>query len=321
MIIRAIGRRKYVSLKQLLSVRFFTAQSICRSTYSNDRRKTLRDIEQLYARKEPITMLTAYDSITSRVADNTGVDISLIGDSLAMTTLGMQDTIEITLDEFLFHVKSVERGNKRSLLIADLPFGSFESSKEQAIETAIKLVKFGKIQGIKIEGGNEETIPKIRGIINAGIPVMGHVGLTPQKHNSLGGFKLQGSQVNNALDIYKDCIRLQEAGCFSIVLECIPNKLAELITKKLSIPTIGIGAGPSCSGQVLVISDMLGMSDPNSHRPKFVKPYLNFYDQAVKAISEYKHEVSSGTFPDADEHGYKMKSEVLSELQKEIQKL
>ncbi|KAK6892351.1 3-methyl-2-oxobutanoate hydroxymethyltransferase [Candida tropicalis] len=301
------------------SKRLFSTFSFVKSSYNNVPRKTLADIRQLYDSGEPISMVTSHDFITSQFLEHAKVDINLIGDSLANTTLGYEDTNELTLDEFLYHVKSVQRGNAHSLLIADLPFGSFESSVEQATQTAIKLIQKGKIQGVKIEGGDDEIIPTIKKLVSIGIPVMGHVGLTPQKHNALGGYKLQGRTVDDSVRIFKECMKLQEAGVFAIVLECIPNKLSQYITEKLSVPTIGIGAGPHTSGQVLVISDLLGMR--GSHVPKFVQQYGNFLEQAVNGIKKYQEDVKSRTFPNPDAHGFKMKKEVLDQFKENVKDL
>ncbi|RLV91233.1 3-methyl-2-oxobutanoate hydroxymethyltransferase [Spathaspora sp. JA1] len=310
------------TIGSIIAFRSFSISTIQRSSYNHISRKTLADITKLYKSGEPISMVTSHDFITSKMLENAEIDINLIGDSLANTTLGYADTNELTLDEFLYHVKSVQRGNAYSLLVADMPFGSFESSIEQATTSAVKLVQQGKIQAVKIEGGNEENLPTIKKLISMGIPVMGHVGLTPQKHNTLGGYKLQGNNVKNAVSIFQECVNLQNAGVFAIVLECIPNKLSEFITQKLSIPTIGIGAGPNTSGQVLVVSDMLGMKDPTeNHTAKFVKKYGNFFDLGVKGLKEYKADVKANSFPNPDKHGYKIKSEVLEQFKLEAEKV
>lgn len=282
-------------------------------------RKTLVDIHKRYDNKTPILMVTSYDYITGKYAASGGVDINLIGDSLAMTCLGYDDTNQLPFEEFLYHVKAVERGDKQSFLVADLPFGTYEASPEQALKTSVQLIKEGRIQAVKLEGGHPSMISTISKIIDSGIPVMGHVGLTPQRHNVLGGFKLQGTDATRALQIYQECLLLQKAGCFAIVLECIPNRLAEYITGKLSVPTIGIGAGPHCSGQVLVMADLLGMMDEESHPPaKFVKKYANFNAEAVKAIEQYKSDLD-GVFPQEDLHGYKMKREALLEFKRVVE--
>lgn len=285
------------------------------------KRRTLLDIQKAYTDKKPIAMVTSYDYITGKFAETADMDINLVGDSLAMTALGYEDTNEITLDEFMFHTRAVTRGNKRSFMVADLPFGYHEKSPEQAIETAILLVKQARIQGVKIEGGRE-SISTVRRLVEVGIPVMGHVGLTPQRHNALGGFKLQGTSPERAVEIYEDCLALQDAGVFLVVLECIPNKLAEYITSKLSVPTIGIGAGPGCSGQVLVMADLLGMGHPEeTHRPKFVKQYADIFTAATRALEQYKSDLNKGVFPNPDEHGYKMKRDAYAALKEEADKI
>lgn len=286
----------------------------------SNHRNTLADIARLYQAKQPISMVTSHDFITAQFVENADIDINLIGDSLAMVALGYDDTNEIDFNEFLYHVRAVSRGNSKSLLIADLPFGSYEKSPEQALETSIKMIKIGRVQGIKLEGG-KEIVPTISKITGAGIPVVGHVGLTPQRHNTLSGFKLQGNSVDSALRIYEDCLALQEAGVFSIVLECIPNKLSEIITSELKVPTIGIGAGPYCSGQVLVMADMLGMNGPSEgEKSKFVKEYTNLYEPAVEALKSYKQELIAKRYPDADLHGYKIKRDILEAVKKAIVK-
>lgn len=288
--------------------RHFSTSKPIFSAYVSVQRKTVADIATLYKQKEPIAVITAWDRITANIAQNCDIDITLVGDSLAMVALGYDDTNEIELDEMLYHAKAVLRCNKTSLLVADIPFGTFEQSPAQALETAIKFIKKAGIQAVKVEGG-ESMAPTIRKLVSAGIPVMGHVGLTPQSHNAFGGYKLQGNSTGSAQQLLRDCRAIEEAGVFSMVLECIPSKLAELATQSVKVPTIGIGAGPSVSGQVLVMADLLGMND--TVPAKFVKKYMDFYGDATKAVAKYREEVKSGDFPLAAEHGYKMKSEVL----------
>lgn len=302
-------------IRNIPRLRYFSTKSIIKSSYQTDvKRKTLLDIQRLYETKTPISVVTAYDFITGKYAESADVDINLIGDSLAMVALGYEDTTEISFDEFLYHTKAVLRGNKLSFMVADIPFGSTEISVEQAVSSAIKLVKYGKVQGVKIEGGSD-IVPTVKKLSSIGIPVMAHVGLTPQRHNALGGFKVQGNNTDRALEIYRDCLDLQEAGAFSLLLECIPNKLSEYITKNISIPTIGIGAGPGCSGQVLVMSDLLGMGDPkDSMKPKFVKQYNDFFSSAIHSLHAYKRDLQLGKFPLADDHGFKIKKEVFHDF-------
>lgn len=275
-------------------------------------RKTIADINRLYREKEPIAMVTAYDYPSAKVCEAANADIALVGDSLAMVALGYNDTNEIPYEEFLYHVKAVHRGNSSAMMVADVPFGSSEVSTQQAVATAIDMVKRGGVQAVKLEGG-ESLAAKIKSIVDAGIPVMGHVGLTPQKHHVLGGYRLQGNSTESSWKIYQDCLALQKAGVFSIVLECVPNRLAELITSRLSIPTIGIGAGPGCSGQVLVYADLLGMQGPHHEMARFVKSYGDIYLHALRGVENYVHEVKNRNFP-TEEHGYKMKRDVLEEL-------
>lgn len=305
-----------------INLRPFSSTPHFASSYSDGlKRKTLVDVNQLYATGKSISMVTAHDYITSKYCEAAQIDITLVGDSLAMTACGYDDTNEIPFDEFLYHVKSVYRGNKSSFLVADIPFGTFEKSHEQAIDTAIKLVKLGKMQAVKMECSGVEQMESLRKVVDIGIPVMGHVGLTPQKHNAMGGFRLQGSSVERAVQIYKECLTLQANGAFSIVLECIPNKLAEFITNKLDIPTIGIGAGPACSGQVLVAADLLGMNNPDVHRAKFVKQYGNQFEESVKAYDQYKQDLLENVYPSADLHGYKIKRDVFEEFKRQANEI
>lgn len=294
--------------------RQFSLTLLARSAYVAAPRKTVGDIRLRYENNQPISVVTAWDYLSGSITNASDVDITLVGDSLAMVALGYPDTNEIGVEEMLYHVRAVTRGNHRSLIVADLPFGSYETSTEQAVGTAIRFVKEGRAQAIKLEGG-VDVASKVAAIVDAGVPVLGHIGLTPQKHHTMGGFKLQGNSVSRGKAILHDCMALEEAGAFAVVLECIPNRLAELITSHVSIPTIGIGAGPHTSGQVLVMADLLQMNDPlRSRAAKFVKLYMDFFSQAQAAISAYKDDVSARTFPNPDTHGYKMKLDVLKEL-------
>ncbi|WPK22811.1 hypothetical protein PUMCH_000025 [Australozyma saopauloensis] len=274
-------------------------------------RKTVRTIQNLYEQKIPISVVTAWDAITANIADEAQIDTVLVGDSLAMVALGYEDTNALELEDMVHHVRAVNRGNRSSLLVADIPFGSFEESEAQAVRSAITLVKKGKAQAVKIEGG-VEMAPTIKKIVQAGVPVMGHIGLAPQKHNTLGGFRLQGNTLQSAVKIVEDCKAIEEAGVFAMVIECVPNKLAKLVTDSVSVPTIGIGAGNAVSGQVLVTADILGMEDKKP--AKFVKQYMHFHGQAKLALENYNDEVKSGAYPDPNHHGYKMNSEVLNKV-------
>ncbi|KAL2266190.1 hypothetical protein VTJ83DRAFT_5542 [Remersonia thermophila] len=265
---------------------------------------TLPKLRDMYAKGDPITVITAHDFPSAHVADAAGMDVILVGDSLAMVALGMEDTSEVVVEEMLLHCRSVARATKAAFTIGDLPMGSYEISPGQALETAIRFVKEGRMKGIKLEGG-KEMAPTIQRITEAGIPVLGHVGLTPQRQNSLGGFRVQGKTVASALRVLEDALAVQEAGCFAVVLEAVPPEVAAIITQKLSIPTIGIGAGNGCSGQVLVQVDMTGNFPPGRTIPKFVKKYGDVWGESFRAIEAYRDEVKSRQYP-AQEHTYSM---------------
>lgn len=312
-------RAKQIGAK--FGTRLFTYTPSHRSAHrpSAAARLTTFDLRKLYNESTPISVVTAHDYLTARMADASDADMVLVGDSLAMTSLGMRDTNLLNLDEFLYHVKLVSRGCDRSFLIADLPFGLFELLVEQAVDTAVQIIKSGA-QAVKIEGGHDAIIPTITKLVQIGIPVMGHVGLTPQLQNQLGGFRVQGNAVEPALKILQECKRLQDAGVFALLIECVPAKLAQHITETVNVPTIGIGAGNYTLGQVLVIADALGMQDPTTlHKPKFLKQYLNLFDQSVKALQNYRQDVKTRQFP-ADEHTYKIKPEVFSEYLDQVGK-
>lgn len=279
---------------------------------------TITDINNLYKANTPIAVITAHDYLTGKYADEAEADMVLVGDSLAMVSLGYDDTNEIPFDEFLYHCKSVSRGVKRSFLIADLTFGSYESSTEKAIESSIALIKKGRANAVKLEGG-EEICSTIKKLSSLGIPVMGHIGLTPQRFNSLGGFKVQGKTLPDSIKILNDAKAIEKAGAFSLLLEAIPSKISQLITNELSIPTIGIGAGNGTSGQVLVQADLLGMN--NSRIPKFVKQYGNIYEECVKGNRNYINEVKSSQFPGTDNgYEYKVKDDVVEGLKNYLNK-
>lgn len=266
----------------------------------------------MHKRHEPITMLTAHDFPSAHVADQAGMDMILVGDSLAMVALGMDDTSEVVLEEMILHCRSVARGSKSAFTVGDLPMGSYEISPEQALQSAIRVAKEGRMHAVKLEGG-EEMAPAISKITRAGIPVLAHVGLTPQRQNALGGFRVQGKSIAGALKVLRDALAVQEAGAFAVVLEAIPAEVATLVTKKLRVPTIGIGAGNGCSGQVLVQVDMLGNYPPGRFLPKFVKRYGNVWSEAARAIEAYKSEVKERSYP-APEHTYPMPKEELEEF-------
>ncbi|KAI1827252.1 ketopantoate hydroxymethyltransferase-domain-containing protein [Xylaria intraflava] len=280
---------------------------------------TLGTLRSMYKKNEPITMMTAHDFPSAHVADAAGMDMILVGDSLAMVALGLEDTSEITVDDMLLHCKSVARATRAAFTIGDLPMGSYEISAEQALSTAIRFVKEGRVQGIKLEGG-KEMAPAIAKITQAGIPVLAHVGLTPQRQNALGGFKVQGKTSKGAMGILEDAFAVQEAGCFATVLEAVPAEVASIITQKLSVPTIGIGAGNGCSGQVLVQVDMSGYFPPGRSIPKFVKQYGNVWAESLRAIESYRDEVKSRQYP-ASEHTYPIPKEELDAFTRETGKL
>jgi 3-methyl-2-oxobutanoate hydroxymethyltransferase len=244
--------------------------------------------------KKRITCLTAYDYPTARLLDDAGVDILLVGDSLGMVVLGYDSTLPVTLDEMLHHVRAVRRGTKRALLVADMPYGSFHVSLDESIRNAMRLIKEGGAEAVKIEGG-ERRLELITRLGEAEIPVMGHVGLTPQSVNALGGFHVQGKTVDAARQLERDAQAVEAAGAFSVVLESVPRDLAARITEKLRIPTIGIGAGPDCDGQVLVFHDLVGLTI--GHTPKFARQYVNLAGEISRAAEAFCHDVGAGCFP------------------------
>ena len=269
---------------------------------------------QKKARGEPITMLTAYDYPTALAEDRAGIDSILVGDSLGMVVLGYQNTLPVTMEEMLHHARAVSRGAKYALLIGDMPFMSYQVSTEEAVRNAGRFLQEGGMEAVKLEGGRER-LDAMRAIIGAGIPVMGHLGLTPQSVNQLGGFRPQAKSAVAAKRLLEDAVMLQEAGCFGIVLESVPARLAQLVSQKLSIPTIGIGAGAGCDGQVLVTHDLLGLFD--RFTPKFVKKYANLHEEMQRAFTDYISDVQRRDFP-AAEHSVEMEEGEWNELMKEI---
>ncbi|HPU78365.1 MAG TPA: 3-methyl-2-oxobutanoate hydroxymethyltransferase [Thermosynergistes sp.] len=255
---------------------------------------TIQQLQKMKAEREKISMITAYDYPSARFVDKAGIEIILVGDSLAMTVMGLDSTVPVTMEEMIHHTKAVVCGVENAMVIGDLPFGSYNQSKEQAIANATRLMKEGGCDAVKLEGG-VEMAEITKAIVDAGIPVMGHIGLTPQTISKLGGFKVQGKGAQEAEKLLKGALALQEAGIFSIVLECVPEEVGRLVTEKLSIPTIGIGGGRYCDGQVLVFHDTLGLFE--KFLPKFVKRYRNLGEEIVKALEEYKQEVKEEKFP------------------------
>ena len=256
------------------------------------------------------TMVTAYDFALATQVDKTDIEMILVGDSAAMVMLGLQSTIPIDLDTLIILAKAVVRGAPNTFIVGDMPFLSYEVSKEKAIENAGKFMKEAEVDCIKLEGG-QRMADTVAAIVKAGIPVMGHIGLTPQSSSQLGGFKVQGKNLVAAEKLLVDAIALEEAGAFSLVLEGIPNPVAQVITKRVKIPTIGIGAGPFCDAQVLVIHDLLGLFE--RFIPKFVKQYAQIGQEIVKALSEFDREVKGGLFPDKD-HSYHLKEDLEKEI-------
>jgi 3-methyl-2-oxobutanoate hydroxymethyltransferase len=242
-----------------------------------------------------ITMLTAYDYPSAKVVDAAGTDIILVGDSLGMVVLGYPDTLSVTVDDMIHHTRAVARGAQRGLIVGDMPYLSYHVSDEEAVRNAGRFIRAGA-HAVKIEGGKSTRIKSVEAILDAEIPVMGHIGLTPQSVNALGGFKVQGKGTEEARRLIDEAVALEQAGCFSLVLECVPTELAAFITERITIPTIGIGAGPACDGQVLVLHDLLGLYD--GHTPKFVRKYANLAEDMTKAIGAYLTDVREGRFPD-----------------------
>jgi len=265
------------------------------SPIQGERKKvTIRTLQEKKNRGEPITMLTAYDYPLALAVDKAGLDAILVGDSLGMVILGYENTLPVTMEDMLHHSKAVQRGAKYALLIGDMPFMSYQVSTTEAVRNAGRFLQEAGMDAVKLEGGRER-VEVVRAIIGAGIPVMGHLGLTPQSVHALGGFRPQGRSANAAQHLLEDALILEEAGCFSLVLESIPGRLAEYLSQHLTIPTIGIGAGAGCDGQVLVTYDLLGFFD--RFTPKFVRKYANLHDEISQGLAAFLNEVRTGLFP------------------------
>jgi 3-methyl-2-oxobutanoate hydroxymethyltransferase len=275
---------------------------------------TTLTFRQKKERREPITMLTAYDYPTAMAMDKAGVDSILVGDSLGMVVLGYDNTLPVTMEEMLHHCRAVSRGAKTALLVGDMPFMSYQVSVEEATRNAGRFLQQGSMDAVKLEGGRERA-DAIRSITGAGIPIMGHLGLTPQSVHQLGGFRAQGKTAIAARRLLEDATILEEAGCFGIVLESVPARLAELISNRISIPTVGIGAGAGCDGQVLVTHDLLGLFD--RFTPRFVRKYANFHSEMQRAFADYIEDVETKRFP-AQEHTVEMDDTEWDALLKEI---
>ena len=282
---------------------------------ASERKKvTTATFRQKKERAEPITMLTAYDYPTALAEDQAGIDCILVGDSLGMVVLGYQTTLPVTMEEMLHHCRAVSRGAKYALLIGDMPFMSYQVSTQEAVRNAGRFLQEAGMEAIKLEGGRDR-LEAVRAIVGAGIPVMGHLGLTPQSVNQFGGFKPQARKAAAARRLLEDARMLEDAGCFSLVLESVPARLAELVSSRLAIPTIGIGAGIGCDGQVLVTYDMLGLFD--RFTPKFVKKYADFHGEMQRAFSEYAADVHARTFP-ASQHSVDMDAAEWDQLMQEL---
>jgi 3-methyl-2-oxobutanoate hydroxymethyltransferase len=275
----------------------------------------ITELVDMKGRGEKIVMVTAYDAPSARLADAAGVDLILVGDSAAMVVLGHESTVPASMEEMLMLVRAVTRGAKRPLVIGDMPFGSFQVSDQAAVENAIRLVKEGGAEAVKLEGG-QAVLSRVRAIVGAGIPVMGHIGLTPQSATALGGFKAQGRTAGKARQLFADARALEAAGCFAIVLEAVPSEVADRISAVLEIPTIGIGAGAGCDGQVLVWHDMLGLYDGRA--PRFVKRYADLAPTIVNALASYADEVRGGRFPEA-RHTYSIPAEELALFEESLE--
>ena len=266
--------------------------------------------KQAKEKGEKLTMLTAYDYATAKMVDEAGIHSILVGDSLGMVCLGYEDTLAVTMEDMLHHTKAVARGAREALVIADMPFMSYQTSVYDAVVNAGRLVKEGHAQAVKLEGG-KEVCPQIEAIVKASIPVCAHIGLTPQSIHAFGGFKVQGKGAEAAQRLLEEAKAVEAAGAFAVVLECVPEALARLITEKISIPTIGIGAGAGCDGQVLVYQDMLGMYA--DFAPKFVKVFANVGEEMKRGFAAYRKEVQEGTFP-AAEHTFRMDESIVDKL-------
>jgi 3-methyl-2-oxobutanoate hydroxymethyltransferase len=255
---------------------------------------TIPQLQKMKEQGERISMTTAYDYPTAHFVDKAGIEVILVGDSLAMTVLGLDSTVPVTMEDMIHHIRPVVRGAPNAMIVGDLPFGSYNVSREQGIVNATRLMKEGGCDVVKLEGGTE-VADTVKGIVDAGCPVMGHIGLTPQTTSKLGGFKVQGKDVAAVKNLLDSALALEAAGAFSLVMEAVPEAVGKLITKKLRIPTIGIGAGRYCDGQVLVFHDMVGLFE--KFLPKFVKRYANLGPEVVKALELFKKETKDGSFP------------------------
>jgi len=276
----------------------------------------LPELAEMKRRGDKIVMITAYDAPAARIADEAGVELILVGDTAAMVMLGHESTVPVTLDEMIFLTRAVTRAARRPLVVGDLPFGTYEISDEQAVGSAIRMVKEGGADVVKLEGAGR-MLGRVRAIADSNIGVMGHVGLTPQSATKLGGFKAQGRSADAAKRLYEDALALQEAGAFAVVLEAVPAPVAERVSEALAVPTIGIGAGAGTDGQVLVWHDMLGMYEGRT--PRFVKRYAEIAAEIGDAVAQYAHDVRTGAFPE-EQHTYAISAEELAAFERQLPK-
>ncbi|MCR5778602.1 MAG: 3-methyl-2-oxobutanoate hydroxymethyltransferase [Lachnospiraceae bacterium] len=274
-------------------------------------KNTVTTLKQMKKDGQKISMLTCYDFTTAKIMEESGINAILVGDSLGMTMMGYEDTLPVTMEDMIHHTACVSRGLKNTFLVADMPFMSYQTSTYDAVKNAGRLIKEGHAQAVKLEGG-ASVCEQIRAIVKADIPVVAHIGLTPQSVNAFGGFKVQGKEYDQAIQLIKDAKAVEEAGAFMVTLECVPEKLATLISKELSIPTIGIGAGAGCDGQVLVYQDMLGMF--SGFKPKFVKHFANIGEIMKDAFMTYDKEVKEQSFP-SEEHNFKIDENILLNIE------
>lgn len=277
-------------------------------------RKTIQEFQNRSDSGEKIVMITAYDYTSAKIIESAGIDYILVGDSLGQVVLGYDSTVEVSIEDILHHLKAVSRGTERAHIVADMPFMTFQINPECAVSNAGKLLQIGGAQSVKIEGG-KNVCPTIRKIVDSGIPVMGHLGLTPQSHNQLGGYHLQAKTLKTAEKIIEDALAVESAGAFSLVLESIPSEVAKIITAQLKIPTIGIGAGPYCNGQIQVFHDLMGLF--SDFQPKHTKKYADLSEIIKESISRYSMEVKEGAFPTI-KNSFKATTDLISELEAKL---
>lgn len=271
---------------------------------------TIQGLMEMKARGQKFSMITAYDYPAAVLVDQSPIELILVGDSLGMTVLGYEATVPVTMEEMIHHIRPVVRGARNTFIVGDMPFGSYNESISQAVHNANRIMKEGGADCVKLEGG-VNVAPAVKAMVDGGIPVMGHIGLTPQTASMLGGFKVQGKDAESARRLLDDALAVEAAGAFSVVMECVPTPLAKLVSQRLRIPTIGIGAGLYCDAQVLVYHDLLGLF--NRFTPKFVKQYVNLSPEITRALGEFAREVAGGSFP-GPEHSFAMNEEILKDL-------